>query len=292
MCYMLICLLAAVLLTGCSQKEEDERLTILKYESGILGKEMITQVYLPEGYDENTAYPALYFFPAGSGSSYTVMNQLGMREAYDSLIEAGEIRPMILVAPGIDLSFGMNSAEETAEVKTEYDITFDMGRYEDYFLQEVIPMIEEGYAVSNRREDRFIGGYSMGGLAALHVSMRNPELFSKAGGHSPTLFLEDETDLSNQTFLMVRNYFYSTEELHQERNPIYLAESADLSGLSIFIDTGPEDVNARAVVVLHEILAARDANVQMELYPGSHSYGYCSMYMEEYLRFYAGVEER
>lgn len=281
--------LLLTLLSGCAKKAEDDRLHIVRYQSEVLGKEMIAQVYLPADYRADGAYPVLYFLPAGSGSSYMVINQFGIREAYDRLIEAQAIEPMILVALGIDCSFGMNTAEVAGDVDTGTEHVFQAGRYEDYIVTEIIPEIERLYAVSGERSDRAIGGYSMGGLAALHVAMRNPSLFSRAGGHSPTVFIDDETDLSaSQAYTALKNTFYQTEALQRARNPLYLAESEDLTGLSFYLDTGLSDGNIRGLTAIADALKANAADVQLHLFPGAHSISYCNTYMETYLKFYAG----
>ncbi len=79
---------------------------------------------------------------------------------------------------------------------------------------------------------RYIGGYSMGGFAALHVGLRNPEMFSKIGGHSPTLFLD--TYVTPE----IDRWLFPTEEARRERDPVLLAETANLEGIQVFIDTG------------------------------------------------------
>lgn len=279
--------LAGALLPTCAAKPGEERLQIVKHQSALLGKEMIYRVYLPHGYTPRAEYQVLYYLPSGRGSSYTVMNQLGLREAYDRLADAGEIAPMLLVAPGIDLSFGMNTAESYRQVEGGNDLVFDAGPYEDYIVGELIPMVEDAFAAMGTREGRLIGGYSMGGLAALHVALRNPQLFARAGGHSPTLFLADEVDLRQPISAAVHSFLYPTDPLDAQRNPLRLAQTADLDGLSLYLDTGPGEINARALQALYDMLAARGADAQLHLLPGTHGHAYCYAHMEAYLRFYA-----
>ncbi|MBR1496930.1 MAG: hypothetical protein IJ617_04835 [Oscillospiraceae bacterium] len=60
-------------------------------------------------------------------------------------------------------------------------------RYESYFLEELLPMAEEILPLSPRREDRYIGGISMGGYAACRMGLLRPEKFSRVAALSPAL---------------------------------------------------------------------------------------------------------
>ena len=66
--------------------------------------------------------------------------------------------------------------------------------YEDYFIKEVIPLIDKEFNTIKTKEGRYVGGISAGGYAALHNSFRHQDLFSKVGGHMPAieLTLEEE----------------------------------------------------------------------------------------------------
>ena len=79
---------------------------------------MISQVYLPENYESTVKYPVLYFLPSNGGSSYTVINQFGITEAADELTQSNQIHPMIIVALGIDNSFGLNSCRNERNNKS------------------------------------------------------------------------------------------------------------------------------------------------------------------------------
>jgi enterochelin esterase-like enzyme len=52
--------------------------------------------------------------------------------------------------------------------------------YLAYLVDEVVPYVESHYAVSPRREDRFIGGSSRGALLALYALLEHPDRFGGA----------------------------------------------------------------------------------------------------------------
>ena len=59
--------------------------------------------------------------------------------------------------------------------------------YETFFTQELPAYISTLFPVSPRREDTFIGGFSMGGYGAWHLALAAPERFSRAASMSGAL---------------------------------------------------------------------------------------------------------
>lgn len=48
----------------------------------------------------------------------------------------------------------------------------------NYFLKELMPMIQNWFPASDKKEDNFIAGLSMGGMGALKYLLNNPDRFS------------------------------------------------------------------------------------------------------------------
>jgi S-formylglutathione hydrolase FrmB len=59
--------------------------------------------------------------------------------------------------------------------------------WETFFTRELPAYIHALFPVSGRREDTFIGGFSMGGYGAWHLALSAPEVFSKAASMSGAL---------------------------------------------------------------------------------------------------------
>ena len=55
---------------------------------------------------------------------------------------------------------------------------------ETFFTEELPAYTRALFPVSSRREDNFIGGFSMGGYGALHLALKAPEVFAKAASMS------------------------------------------------------------------------------------------------------------
>lgn len=60
-------------------------------------------------------------------------------------------------------------------------------KWEDFFTEELPAFICALFPVSPRREDTFIGGFSMGGYGAWHLGLKAPGVYSKAASMSGAL---------------------------------------------------------------------------------------------------------
>lgn len=208
--------------------------------SEILEKEMQLKIYTPPGYAEDTTYPVLYFFHDYDGSVYTVMEEYGIALTAEELISNNEIAPLIIVAVDIDRSFGLNSSLKAEMVETETGMTFNTGMYMDFFIRGIIPYIDSSYNTIDSKEGRYVGGYSMGGFAALHIALENPNLFSKAGGHSPSIVIKGFKDST------VTDFLYPDKETRKQRDPIYLVQDNKYRVMQLFLDVsmeGRKDLN-------------------------------------------------
>ena len=164
----------------------------INFYSNILNKDMGINAYIPNGYDTNLM-PILYFLHGRSGNE-DIMFDLNINTKADELIANGTIKPLIIVCPRIENSRGINSSSICKEVLSPGNsgIVINIGMYEDYFIKEVIPLIENKLNIAKDRKDRYIGGVSAGGYAALHNAFRHQEMFSKVGGHMPAIELNLE----------------------------------------------------------------------------------------------------
>ena len=112
---------------------------VIKIFSKCLNKEMNIAIYVPKEY-RNINLPVLYFLHGRSGSE-EILKFFNMDTLASSLIEDGIIKPMIIVCPNMDNSRGINSSIDYKEVNGKYG-TVNLGLYEDYLINEVIPYID------------------------------------------------------------------------------------------------------------------------------------------------------
>ncbi|WP_230632719.1 alpha/beta hydrolase [Paenibacillus athensensis] len=241
--------------------------------STALDRDMAMRVYLPKGYDGSRTYPVLYMIHGYGGNEGSWFNDMHLDRKADELINAGRIAPLIIVCPDVDNSYGLNTSPT------------DM--YEDYLINDVIGYVDSHYRTIAEKPGRYIGGLSMGGFISLHLAFAHPELFAKAGGHSPALWLDDWSKGSS-----IRYMLYPSDEKRKERDPIQLAQTQDLSGIQVYLDCGLEDEYKfyEGSRKLQEVLESRGLPSQLHLNAGRHEGDYWTQNSQNYLLFYAGVE--
>ena len=144
----------------------------IPYNSTYLNKQMAFAVYLPDEYKYGGKFPVLYFLHGRNGDE-SFIEQLGLAQLADTLIAKSKIEPMIIVCPRMDNSRGLNSAKIAHQEKIDGNV-IDVGRYEDYFIQEIVPLVDDSFNTIPSRNGRYVGGASAGGFAAIHYGLKYP----------------------------------------------------------------------------------------------------------------------
>jgi len=260
------------------------RAECLSLRSQILGHAVAYCVLLPPGYDgENTRrYPVLYFLH-GLGDNEQMFLHSGGWNLTEDLWEQHQLGEFLIVTPAGDSNFYINSRDGRR-------------RYEDFFLQEFLPFIENRYRTRAGHAFRGIAGISMGGYGALRLAFRHPELFGSVSAHSaalieklPAVALADSGQTASLRIL--GDVFGSPPDraFWDRNNPLMLARTAHLAGLKIYFDCGSEDnfgfhAGAKA---LNNLLASRRIPHEFHLYPGGHNWPYFAEHLPASLQFHS-----
>jgi enterochelin esterase-like enzyme len=147
-------------------------------------------IYLPEGYDTSgEAYPVLYLVHGdggngmtflGGGYGGTLMVDANAAAIVDGLVSGGKVRPLIVACPD------MNGAASSP----------------DELLRDVVAFVDANIRTIPRRDSRAVAGHSTGGMVSLVAALKNPDMFSVAGGLSaylPGPYLTRLRDLAKKT---------------------------------------------------------------------------------------------
>ncbi|MCJ7507416.1 MAG: esterase family protein [candidate division Zixibacteria bacterium] len=167
-------------------------------------------VYVPPGYDEadtSTKYPILYFLhgfmdttlgyiPTTSDFPYPY----GLAQTADRLIATGQIQPMIIAIAdcksklGQVVPAGSFYVDSPSPIPSNPDTSLN-GKFESFYVYEVMDVVEESYHVYKDKSYRAIAGHSMGGYGAFRIAMDYDTLFSIVGSMSGPLSFEYLIDL-------------------------------------------------------------------------------------------------
>ncbi len=141
-------------------------------------------VYLPANYDPNRAepYKVAYLAHGIFGDETDFMVPANVPNILDNMTAKGEIEPTVVVTMGnhfTGTSLGFASYDQTNAANN--------------LVQTILPLIEENYNVSTKREERAYAGFSYGGMTGAHVIRGYPTTFAFYGHFSgnPSLTTQD-----------------------------------------------------------------------------------------------------
>ena len=159
-------------LPSTPQKKGKSRIVNATFNSAALNAPRDYTVYLPPSYDVSSErrYPILYLLHGMLDDNHCWVNpeRGGLQSVADELIAQGKACEMVIVTPCAG-----------GEANKDWNGYFNMRgwNYEDFFMKEFMPFIEQEYRVYNDRGHRAVAGLSMGGGAATSYSQRYPDLF-------------------------------------------------------------------------------------------------------------------
>jgi len=247
-------------------------------------------VYLPVGYDTtakatDARYPVLYFLHGLGDNEQTLFNSGGWT-LLDDLRRHGKMGDFLIVAPEGRRTFYINSSDGSV-------------RYNDFFLREFIPHIENHYRVRPDRSSRAISGISMGGYGALRFAFAHPEMFSAVSAQSAALITATPSELNTADRAgaplgkVLSAVFGSPIEVSHwnENSPFVLARKnvAGVRKLAIYFNCGKDDNYGfeEGAATLDRLLSKEDVKHEYHLYFGDHSLPYFLSHFAEVMEFHS-----
>lgn len=251
--------------------------------SEVTGQPVRYAVYLPPGYRQDSrSYPVLYLLHGGgTGQPSDWFTLAGLDQTLDQLIESGQIRPLIAVAPD-------GRRDEANEIATYFmDDADGELRWQTMFFDDFMPAIELRYPILAGGQNRALMGISMGGVAATIFNLTRPGEFAGSAVISPA-FRRDGELLGLSAPAYEARYggllgpgLEGRDRLTpewEEMRPEKLAEATDQSIFGriprLFIDLGADDPFFAGAADLH--IALRQAGIQhrFRVREGGHDWVY------------------
>jgi enterochelin esterase-like enzyme len=134
-----------------------------RIDSQFLEEERSFRVYLPPGYNELLSYPVIY---AQDGQDVFMFGRIATIS--NELILDHGVEPYIIV--GIDV----DKQKRTSEYST---VGSRNDAYKSFVAKELLPFVEQHYAVRTMAQDRVLLGDSLGGTVSLDLALDYPQLF-------------------------------------------------------------------------------------------------------------------
>lgn len=204
-----------------------------------------TVVYLFRGHYSEWFYPE----EDGSRVKHAEGKTLCFIDLYEAAVAAGELPPALLVFPdfGGDDRQGLTLAVDWKDPRGADGGNFlggGIGAFESSFRQEFLPPFEEALGLFNPR--RCAIGFSLGGLNACQLALRNPTLFSVVAAYDGSFpyhpIREDDYILRHPLFDPI--FGRPADKAHiKAHSPVWLAQnlpSGQLHRMKFFLASGPE----------------------------------------------------
>lgn len=288
-----------------------------EFDSAAMGRKIPYGIYLPNGYgaaeNKDKKYP-LVIWLHGMFEDHMRFHLRGGSQALDDMIGKGDAPELVLVCPSPGRNtFYINgkSAEGENGTGVVQDKDGDReskkpARAEDLIVEDLLQHVDATYRVETDRRKRALMGVSMGGMAALKIAFKHPELFATVATHSAAVFPVDLDKLSERykrvmtsqwVAPMLRETFGDPidAELWKANSPLALVEDLpkeQLDTLAIYFDAGTKDRYDFHLTneAMHEALEARGIpHTWRKIADGGHSWGdgLAASALHESLRFVA-----
>jgi enterochelin esterase-like enzyme len=225
------------------------------HKSKVLGVEKTFYVYLPDGVvnPRGARYPVVYFFRGHEDEWVNPRQDHSRRrrtviDAYEELLHRGKVGPMVLVFPGMASSDNHISAllVNMKDPKRGHKGGLGTGKFEDYFVKELVPLVERSYPVRRGGKHRGVIGFSLGGLMAVKIALQHEGLVSSVGAYDGTFLWKDlkrddtlRHHIFDAAFGVPRDF-----DLVQQNSPWHLLDRAtkpEVERMRWFIEYGPEE---------------------------------------------------
>jgi len=143
-------------------------------------------VYLPPGYGEepDRRYPVIWLLSGFTGWGERMLHRNAwdenIQQRLDRLIGQGTMPPLIAALPDCFTRYG----------GSQYINSMATGRYEDYLVEELVPLVDAELRTLPEAAHRGVAGKSSGGFGSLVLGMRHPDLFGGLACHSGDALFE------------------------------------------------------------------------------------------------------
>ena len=171
-------------------------------------------------------YKTLYFLPGYSANAFSILSS-------SILDELSAVEGFALIIPDGENSFYTNQEDVHA-------------LYETFISEELLTITRKLLPLSDKREDTYIGGISMGGFGSLMLGSRHIDTFSKILALSPVTDPYCNSLFKNSSFTRKQfdRYFANEERYRADYHPSNILKRIKAEGKKlpdIFLCCGEQD---------------------------------------------------
>lgn len=167
--------------------------------------------------------------------------------------------------------------------------------YCQYIGKELIEYTRKTFGLSDKRENTYIGGLSMGGFGAIHTGLTFPNTYEKVIALSSALIIHNIKNKQEDYKDEIADYYYYTsifgdlEKLEQSyNNPEYLVHRLKEQNATIppiYMACGTEDFLIEPNRLFYKFLVNEKIDVKYSESSGMHDWTFWNQYLEKSIQW-------
>jgi len=249
--------------------------------SNVLGMHMPMNVILPQpdtqhigtatGKRSETGNYKIMYLLHGMSDDESIWGRMTAIERY------AQGRNLIVVMPNAHRSYYMNM--------------YQGGRYWDYISEELPMVVNDMFHVSDKQEDRFVCGLSMGGFGALHWALKRPDMFAGACSLSGVADIKRfHTYVGEDRTHEMERIFGPLDKLNESEDDLfylvqeYLKQSNQKTRFMQIC--GTEDFLYQDNVNFRDFCRQKSFNCEYLEEPGSHTWEFWDKHVQTAMTFF------
>ncbi|MCJ8008293.1 alpha/beta hydrolase [Lederbergia wuyishanensis] len=190
-----------------------------------------------------------------------------------------------------DLAVVMPSGDNMFYVDNPWTVT---NQYGEFIGKELVDITRKMFPLSEKKEDTYIAGLSMGGYGALRNGLKYHDTFGCIAALSSALIIDGIENTTNDgPFFATRGYLEGcfgdlTKVAESDMNPKWLANKLVEDKVNIpdiYLACGKEDSLLEANQDFRNYLKNLDIEVTYEEGPGGHDWDYWGQYIKRVLEW-------
>ncbi|WP_234124961.1 alpha/beta hydrolase [Clostridium hydrogenum] len=167
--------------------------------------------------------------------------------------------------------------------------------YGEFIGKELVEMTRKMFPLSNKREDTYIAGLSMGGYGAIRNGLKYHDTFGCIAGLSSALIIDDIENRTNDAPFLLESRSYAegcfgdlTKVKESDMNPKWLAkklvgEKVDIP--KIYMACGESDFLIKENEDFKNYLEQLGIEVTFEVGPGAHEWDFWNRYINRVINW-------
>jgi len=223
-------LLGVFLVTAQTKTESVTPFTIGEtriIRSKILNEKRTLNIYLPETYQKDKAYPIVYLLDGSANEDF--LHIVGLVQFFNMQFQMPDC--IVVGIANVDRKRDFTFHTDLADLKKEFPTTGSSDKFITFLETELQPYINATYKTNGTN---YIIGQSLGGLVATEILLTKPQLFSHYLIVSPSLWWDNESLLLKAKTLLAQKrdtHTYVFMAVGAQEHPTMIKDAKELNSI-------------------------------------------------------------